>query len=159
MLSLYSTSSRGKFAILGLQIFKLSLIPSKNNQGKELMVDIKPFFGQSDETSWKEEQVVILKNVQRLHFAYFNADDTKAFIRLHREVNLPFTIPKGLRPLFPTAAPPAATSSYRPRNNLFNSVEELQMVLGMTPKIYQQIEDMKKLRYINFTTKFKHLNL
>ncbi|SHE21355.1 general secretion pathway protein GspK [methanotrophic endosymbiont of Bathymodiolus puteoserpentis (Logatchev)] len=31
---------------------------------------------------------------------------------------------------------------YRPRNNLFNSVEELQMVLGMTPKIYQQIEDM-----------------
>lgn len=64
-------------ARLGLQIFKLSLIPSKNNQGKELMVDIKPFFGQSDETSWKEEQVVILKNVQRLHFAYFNADDTK----------------------------------------------------------------------------------
>jgi len=31
---------------------------------------------------------------------------------------------------------------YVPRNDLFNSVEELQMVMGMTPEIYQQLENM-----------------
>ncbi|MDF1584264.1 MAG: type II secretion system protein GspK [Methyloprofundus sp.] len=31
---------------------------------------------------------------------------------------------------------------YLPRNDLFNSVEELQMVMGMTPEIYQQLESM-----------------
>lgn len=64
-------------ARLGLQIFKLSLARGKNKQSDELLVDIRPFFGQSDETDWKEEQVVILKNVQSLRFAYFNADDTE----------------------------------------------------------------------------------
>jgi len=31
---------------------------------------------------------------------------------------------------------------YLPRNDLFNSVEELQMVMGMIPEIYQQLENM-----------------
>ncbi|MCF7970024.1 MAG: general secretion pathway protein GspK [Methylococcaceae bacterium] len=31
---------------------------------------------------------------------------------------------------------------YLPRNDFFNSVEELQMVMGMTPEIYQQLESM-----------------
>ena len=32
--------------------------------------------------------------------------------------------------------------NYEPRNAKFKSIEELQMVLGMTPKIYKQLEDM-----------------
>jgi len=65
-------------ARLGLQIFKLSLLPGKNKQGKKLMVDIKPFFRQNDDTSWKEEQVIILKNIQNFHFSYFGAENTQS---------------------------------------------------------------------------------
>lgn len=36
----------------------------------------------------------------------------------------------------------AAGFTYTPRNKVFNSVEELQMVMGMTPEIYQQLEGM-----------------
>ncbi len=35
-----------------------------------------------------------------------------------------------------------ANLKYEPRNSLFESLEELQMVLGMTPKIYQQLENL-----------------
>jgi len=60
---------------LGLQLFKMSLLPSANNEGAELQVDIKPFFPQTENEQWGEEQVVILKNIQNLQFAYFGSDD------------------------------------------------------------------------------------
>ncbi len=60
---------------LGLQIFKLSLVSSTKNKGTDLLVDIKPFFPQAEAEEWGEEQVVILKNIQRLSFAYFGDDD------------------------------------------------------------------------------------
>ena len=42
---------------------------------------------------------------------------------------------------------------YEPRNDLFKSVEELQMVLGLTAEIYQKLEDM-----IRTYTKNKKIN-
>ncbi len=36
----------------------------------------------------------------------------------------------------------AADKNYAPRNGLFASIEELQMVMGMTPLIYQQLQGM-----------------
>lgn len=43
--------------------------------------------------------------------------------------------------------------SYKPRNNSFSNVEELQMVLGMTPEIYRKIEHM-----ISIYTKTPQIN-
>ncbi|RLA20319.1 MAG: general secretion pathway protein GspK [Gammaproteobacteria bacterium] len=43
--------------------------------------------------------------------------------------------------------------NYSPRNDLFESVEELQMVMGMTAEIYRQIEAM-----ISIYTKSKNIN-
>lgn len=47
----------------------------------------------------------------------------------------------------------AADLNYEPRNDSFKSVEELQMVLGMTAKIYQPLEDM-----VSVYTKNKQIN-
>ncbi len=46
-----------------------------------------------------------------------------------------------------------ADLKYEPRNANFKSIEELQMVLGMTAKIYQQLEDL-----ISVYTKNKEIN-
>ena len=50
----------------------------------------------------------------------------------------------------------AADLNYEPRNDKFKSIEELQMVFGMTAKIFQQLEDKisiyTKNREINPTT-------
>lgn len=43
--------------------------------------------------------------------------------------------------------------SYKPRNAAFSNVEELQMVLGMTPEIYRKIENM-----ISIYTKTSQIN-
>lgn len=59
---------------LGLQQFKMSLERAKNNQGSNLLVDIKPFFPLNENEEWSDEQVVILKNIKHLDFAYFGLD-------------------------------------------------------------------------------------
>ncbi|MDF1584265.1 MAG: prepilin-type N-terminal cleavage/methylation domain-containing protein [Methyloprofundus sp.] len=64
-------------ARLGLQLFTLSLMPTQDNKGNELQVDITPFFSQSDSAQWQEEQVVILDKIHSLRFAYFNADQAQ----------------------------------------------------------------------------------
>jgi len=46
-----------------------------------------------------------------------------------------------------------ADLKYEPRNTNFKSIEELQMVLGMTAKIYKQLEDL-----ISVYTKNKQIN-
>ncbi|NOQ12859.1 MAG: prepilin-type N-terminal cleavage/methylation domain-containing protein [Methyloprofundus sp.] len=65
---------------LGLQLFNISMKKSVGEDGHELLVDIQPFFPQGDDAEqWKEEQVVILKKIDTLRFAYFgpDSDDTK----------------------------------------------------------------------------------
>ncbi|MCF7970023.1 MAG: prepilin-type N-terminal cleavage/methylation domain-containing protein [Methylococcaceae bacterium] len=64
-------------ARLGLQLFKLSLVPAQDKQENELRVDIRPFFTQSDSAQWQEEQVVILDKIHSLRFAYFNGDEAE----------------------------------------------------------------------------------
>lgn len=81
-------------ARLGLQLFKLSLVPEENKQGNKLLVDIKPFFGKIGETNWKEEQVVILKNIQSLRFAYFGAYSTQAGVGWQNEWIDKFELPE-----------------------------------------------------------------
>lgn len=58
---------------LGLQLFNLSMKKMAGEEGSELLVDIQPFFPQGDE-QWNEEQVVILKKIHSLRFAYFGVD-------------------------------------------------------------------------------------
>lgn len=59
---------------LGLQLFTLKLEKNARDiEGKHLSVDIKPFFPQSETEQWREENVVILKKVSQLQFAYFGA--------------------------------------------------------------------------------------
>ncbi len=60
---------------LGLQLFNLSLKKSVGEEGSELLVDIRPFFPQAEAEEWGEEQVVILKQIKKLRFAYFGADE------------------------------------------------------------------------------------
>ncbi len=60
---------------LGLQLFKMTVEKSANKEeGNYLLVDIKPFFPQSEGEIWNTEQVVILKKIQALHFSYFGSD-------------------------------------------------------------------------------------
>lgn len=59
---------------LGLQLFNLSMKKSAGEEGRELLVDIQPFFPQGDAEEWSEEQVVILQKIHRLRFAYFGPD-------------------------------------------------------------------------------------
>ena len=60
---------------LGLQLFNLSMKKTAAGEGRELLVDIQPFFPQGDDVEqWREEQVVILKKIHKLRFAYFGPD-------------------------------------------------------------------------------------
>ncbi len=63
---------------LGLQLFNMRIKKSVGAEGYELLVDIQPFFPQGDAEEWSEEQVVILKKVRHLQFAYFGADSDGA---------------------------------------------------------------------------------
>ena len=59
---------------LGLQLFNMSLKKSVGEEGYKLLVDIQPFFPQGEGEEWSEEQVVILKKIRHLKFAYFGSD-------------------------------------------------------------------------------------
>lgn len=56
---------------LGIQLFNLSLQPSKDNEGSDLNVSIRPFFPKNENEEWDEESIVILKNIQALRYAYY----------------------------------------------------------------------------------------
>jgi len=58
-------------ARLGLQLFTLTLKPEDNQLGRQLAVDIKPFFASGAEADWKPEEIIILKHIQQLQFEYF----------------------------------------------------------------------------------------
>lgn len=62
-------------ARLGLQLFKISLVPSaRDEQGQYLQVEMQPFFPLGDSEEWDEEPIIILKKIQSLKFSYFGAD-------------------------------------------------------------------------------------
>ena len=60
---------------LGLQLFTMSLQQAEKGDGSDLLVDIKPFFPKSEDEEWQNEEVVILKNISDLRFAYFGLDE------------------------------------------------------------------------------------
>ena len=60
---------------LGLQLFTMSLQQAEKGEGSDLLVDIKPFFPKNEDEEWQNEEVVILKNVRNLQFAYFGVDE------------------------------------------------------------------------------------
>lgn len=60
---------------LGLQLFNLGMKQVSGEEGKQLLVDIQPFFPEAETASWREEQIVILKKIKRLQFAYFGTED------------------------------------------------------------------------------------
>jgi len=60
---------------LGLQLFNLSMKKTSGEEGRELLVNIQPFFPQGDDAEqWSEEPVVILKKIHKLSFSYFGPD-------------------------------------------------------------------------------------
>jgi len=62
-------------ARLGLQLFKMSLIPAaRDEQGRQLQIEMQPFFPLGDSEQWDVEPVVILRKIQSLQFAYFGPD-------------------------------------------------------------------------------------
>ena len=63
---------------LGLQLFTMSLQQAEKGDGSDLLVDIKPFFPKSEDEEWQNEEVIILKNISDLRFAYFGLDDDEA---------------------------------------------------------------------------------
>jgi len=60
---------------LGLQLFTLSLQESEKGKGSDLLVDIKPFFPKDEDEEWQNEQVIILKNISNLSYAYYGIDE------------------------------------------------------------------------------------
>jgi len=65
---------------LGLQLFKLSKKKTAREEGSELLVDIRPFFPQSESEQWDVEQVVILTKIHSIRFAYFGSDNDNAIV-------------------------------------------------------------------------------
>lgn len=63
---------------LGLQLFKISLGAVSQDEGRQMQVDMTPFFPQSETEQWRAEQVVVLKKIHSFKFAYFGADDTSS---------------------------------------------------------------------------------
>ncbi len=61
---------------LGLQLFNLYLKPSNNNNSYDLWVKIQPFYPNRDESNWKDEELIILKQLERFKLRYFGAEQT-----------------------------------------------------------------------------------
>ena len=59
---------------LGLQLFNISMNTSAGEEGRQLLVDIQPFFPLGDDEQWNEEPVIILTKIHTLRFAYFGPD-------------------------------------------------------------------------------------
>ncbi len=62
-------------ARLGMQLFTLTLVSGNKTVGGQLSVDIKPFFASREEAEWKQERIIILKNIQQLKFEYFEKNN------------------------------------------------------------------------------------
>lgn len=60
---------------MGLQTFRIGLVPSEESEGQEIKVVITPFFPLMEGEEWKLEEVVVLENVKKLEFNYFGAQD------------------------------------------------------------------------------------
>ena len=59
---------------LGLQKFTLNLGEFKAKQGRDVMVDISPFFPVTEGEEWAIEQISLVKQVESLTFRYFGAE-------------------------------------------------------------------------------------
>jgi len=62
---------------LGLQRFTISLGDFKPKQGRDVVVDISPFFPVTEGEEWSIEQVSLIQKVETLKFRYFGSEDNQ----------------------------------------------------------------------------------
>lgn len=74
-------ASAGRF---GLQHFTVNLVGNRRD-GKQIQVEIKPFFPVVDGASWRGDQVVLVDRVETISFAYFGLTEREQEKRWHQQ--------------------------------------------------------------------------